>query len=82
MLNIIRKACTGRGPIIVKLHATCKCLRNFGPIFEKDICDKLSAGQQNYMFVSMHIPKKFKKKLIRTHKYIYKEHGGSHGRKI
>ena len=40
------------------------------------------AGQQNYMFVSMHIPKKFKKKMIRTHTYIYKDHGGSCGHKI
>jgi hypothetical protein len=40
-----------------------KRLRNFGPIFEKDshICDKLRAGQQNYMFVSLHIPKKSNK---------------------
>jgi hypothetical protein len=26
---------TGRGPIIAKLHATCKHLRIFGPIIEK-----------------------------------------------
>jgi len=51
----------GQRPIIAKLHATCKRLRNFGPIFEKDICDKLRAGQQNYMVVSLHIPKKSNK---------------------
>ena len=54
-------------PIIAKLHAMRKRLRIFEPIFEKDICDKLTTGP--------------KLKQIKPYQ-IYKDHGGSHGRKI
>jgi hypothetical protein len=40
-------------------------------------------GQQNYMFVSLHIPKKSNKTRSEPiNIYIYKNHGGSHGHKI
>ena len=74
---------TGRGPIIAKLHATRERWGIFEQIFEEDICDKLRARQQNYMFVSLHIPKKSNKTRSEPiNIYIYKNHGGSHGHKI
>jgi hypothetical protein len=52
--------------ILVKNQLSSNCMprANAWEIFDqllKDICDKLRAGQQNYMFVSLHIPKKSNK---------------------
>ena len=42
---------TGRGPTIAKLHAKREHLGIFLPIFEEDICDMLTATQQNYVCI-------------------------------
>jgi hypothetical protein len=61
---------TDLGPIIAKLHVLCKPTGIFGPIFEKDNCEKFIARQQNYKFASLHIPKKSNKIKLSPRLYM------------
>jgi hypothetical protein len=61
-----------------QIIATRKRLRIFGPIFEKDIYHKLRAGQQNYVFVSLYIPKKSNASRLEPIRNIYLKTTGDH----
>jgi hypothetical protein len=46
---------TDLGPIIAKLHVLCKPTGIFGPIFEKDNCEKFIARRQGkFCFQHVH----------------------------
>lgn len=66
-----------------QLHFTHELMWIFEQIFEEDNSDKFRARQQNYKFVSLHIPNTVNQiKSNKTINYIYKDHGGSCGNQI